>query len=187
MGFTFSHCILLTKPPSFEQCAPPSFVPCPCENDAAWGLQATEGGKCWYEVRSTPERALGRSRFQLAPLESIRRQSSREACIRGPTTACWGCLLTTRLYENRGRVTAENTDQINIVRTFGGNAETGFQVMAGGESRLAMALPTWTWVHFPPRAVFTPLVELGRQSRFSSAAGAKTLTEHRDRGRSTRG
>jgi len=61
-------------------------------------------------------------------------QSSREACTRGPTTVCWGCLLTMRLYENRGRVTAENTDQINIVLTFGGNAETGSRVRVGGES-----------------------------------------------------
>ena len=59
---------------------------------------------------------------------------SRGECTKGLTTTCEERLLTTRACESRGRVTAEKTDQNNIVLTFGGNAETGLRVWGDGQS-----------------------------------------------------
>ena len=88
-----------------------------------------------WAIAGTARRAVSKScAADCSGRRAIPCQSSREACTRRPTTVCWGCLLTTRPCESRGRVTGENTDRINIVLSFGGNAETGSRVMVGGES-----------------------------------------------------
>ena len=60
-------------------------------------------------------------------------RSNREVCMSARTSASWGCLLTTRWCESRGRVTLGNTVQISIVPICGGNAETDLLALVVGQ------------------------------------------------------
>jgi hypothetical protein len=71
--------------------------------------------------------ALGSNGRCMAPC-----RSNREACMRGHTGVFWGCLTSMRRCEGRGRVTPDTTDQISIVPTYGGNAETDLLALAVG-------------------------------------------------------
>jgi len=63
---------------------------------------------------------------------TVRCQSNREVCMSGRTSVSWGCLLTTRPCESRGRVTLENTDDVSILPICGGNAEIDLLALVVG-------------------------------------------------------
>ena len=50
----------------------------------------------------------------------------------GRTSAFWGCLPITRLYESRAQVTLENPGQISTVLIYGDNAEIGLRALGDG-------------------------------------------------------